>query len=69
MKKNSCKVKKNSCKVKLILEFVDVMPEEILDGLPPMGDIQHQIDLIPSLVFSNKLASIMSSKDHEELKT
>ena len=55
--------------VKSILEFVDVMPKEIPLGLPPMGDIQHQIDLMPSLVFSNKLASIMSPKDHEELKT
>ena len=37
--------------VKSILEFVDVMPKEIPHGLPPMGDIQHQIDFIPSLVF------------------
>ena len=34
-----------------------------------MWDIQHQIGLIPGLVFSNKLASIMSPKEHEELKT
>ena len=55
--------------VKLILEFVDVMPKEIPHGLPPMRDIQHQIDLIPSLVFPNKLASTMSPKEHAELKT
>ena len=34
-----------------------------------MGDIPHQIDLIPGLVFPNKLTSIMSTKEHEELKT
>ena len=52
-----------------ILEFVDVMPKEIPHGLPPMRDIQLQLDLIPSVVFPNKLASIMSPKEHEELKT
>ena len=55
--------------VKPILVFFDVMPEEIPHGLPPIGDIQHQIGLIPGLVFSNKLASIMSPKEHNELKT
>ena len=41
--------------VKLILEkFVDVMLEKIPHGSPPMRDIQHQIDLIPSLVFPNR---------------
>ena len=34
-----------------------------------MRDIQHQLDLIPGLVFPNKLASIMSPKEHEKLKT
>ena len=55
--------------VKSILEFVDVMPKEVPHGLPPMRDIQHQIDLIPSLVFPNQLASTMSPKEHEKLKT
>ena len=55
--------------MKPILEFVDVMLEEIPHGLPLIRNIQHQIDLIPSWVFPNKLASIMSPKEHEELKT
>ena len=55
--------------VKPILEFVDLMSKEIPHGLPPMRDIQHQIGLIPSLVFPNKLASIVSPKEHEEFKT
>ena len=55
--------------VKLILkEFVDLVPKEIPHGLPHMRDIQHQIDLIPGLVFPNKLAFIMSPKEHEKLK-
>ena len=62
------KSEKEFSQVKSILEFVDVMPEEINHGLPPMRNIQHQIDLIPSLIFPNKLASIMSPKEHEELK-
>ena len=61
--------KEFSQEVRSIQEFVDVMPEEIPHGLPPMRDIQHQIDLIPGLVFPNKLAYIMSPKEHEELKT
>ena len=38
-------------------------------GLLPMRDIQHQIDLIPGLVFPNKLALIMTPKEHGQLKT
>ena len=66
MKKQS--EKEFSQEVKSILEFVDVMLEKIPHGLPPMRDIQHQMDLISGLVFPNKLASIMSPKEHEELK-
>ena len=60
--------KETPLEVKPILEFVNVMPKEIPHGLPPMRDIQHQVDLIPSLVFPNKIASIISLKDHENFK-
>ena len=50
--------KEFSLDAKSIIEFVDVMPEEIPHGFPPMRGIQHQIDLIPGLVFPNKLASM-----------
>ena len=33
--------------VSLIKEFGDVFPDELLNGLPPLWDIQHQIDLEP----------------------
>ena len=61
--------KEFSQEAKSIIEFVDVMSEEIPHGFPPMSGIQHQIDLIPGLVFPNKLASMKSPKEHEEFKT
>ena len=51
----------------IMAEFVDVVPEEIPHGLPPMRDIQHQIDLVPGSVLPNKPAHRMSPKEHEEL--
>ena len=61
--------KEFSQEAKSIIEYVDVMPKEIPHGFPPMRGIQHQIDLIPGLVFPNKLASMKSPKEHEEFKT
>ena len=54
--------------MKPILKFVDVMLEEIPYGLPPMRDIQHQIDLITISVLPNKPTYRKSPKEHEELK-
>ena len=60
--------KEFSLEAKSIIEFVDVMPEEIPHGFPPIRGIQHQIDLIPGFVFPNNLASMKSPKEHEDLK-
>ena len=36
----------------VIAEFADVFPEDLLDKLPPMRDIQHAVDLVQELIFS-----------------
>ena len=52
----------------ILEEFADIVYEEILFGLPPMRDIQHQIDLILGLALPNKPTFRMSLKENEELK-
>ena len=52
----------------ILIKFDDVVQDEIPPGSPPMRDIQHHIDLVPSLVLLKKPAYRMSRKEHEELK-
>ena len=54
---------------KIIEEFCDVFPEELLAGLPPLRDIQHQNDLEPGSALPNKPHNEMSLREHEELRS
>ena len=37
----------------LVEEFEDVFPGELPEELPPLHDIQHQIDLVPGWILPN----------------
>ncbi|XP_062177060.1 uncharacterized protein LOC133881996 [Alnus glutinosa] len=53
---------------RMLSEFSDLMPKDFPPGLPPIRDIQHQIDLIPGSILPNRLAYRLSPKEAEELQ-
>nr|GEX56918.1 putative reverse transcriptase domain-containing protein [Tanacetum cinerariifolium] len=52
----------------LLEEFSDVFPNELPDALLPLCDIQHHIDLEPSLQLSNMSYYRLCLGEHEELR-
>ncbi|XP_071902692.1 uncharacterized protein [Coffea arabica] len=52
----------------LMIEFEDMFPEEIPDGLPPIRGIEHQINLIPGSPLPNKALYRMSPEETKELQ-
>nr|GEY42119.1 hypothetical protein [Tanacetum cinerariifolium] len=49
-------------------EFSDVFHDKLPDALPPLCDIQHHIDFVPSSKLTNRPHYRLCLEEHEELR-
>lgn len=50
----------------LLIEYEDIISDNVPDRLPPMRRISHCIDLVPRASLPNKAAHQMTPKENEE---
>ncbi|XP_074315385.1 uncharacterized protein LOC141651579 [Silene latifolia] len=63
------KMESNDARIQeLLVEFSDVFPDELPDGLPPKRGIEHQIDLLPGAALPNKPAYRCNPEEAKELQ-
>jgi hypothetical protein len=53
---------------KILLEYSDVFPSEIPEGLPPIRGIEHQIDLIPGASLPNRAPYRTNPEETKEIQ-
>ena len=51
----------------MLKEFLDIVLDNVSDGLPPVWKISHQMDLIPGASLPNKATHRMTPIESEEL--
>ena len=53
----------------ILEEFVDVFPEILPVGIPPIRGIEHQIDFIPGATLPNRPAYRTNQQENQEIQT
>ena len=51
----------------MLVEFYDIILDNVPDGLPPVRKISHQMGLVPEAIFPNKAMHRMTPIESEEL--